>query len=426
MNLTVLPGRIAGSVKIIPSKSQLHRLLICAALSDQETILRCEYTDAEDVNATIDCLTALGAVIRWEEAGLLVQPLQREKLPSTCIFPCGESGSTLRFLLPIVCALGIEGEFQLSGRLPERPLSPLDAELSRNGCRLKRPEPDILRCEGRLMSGDYQLPGNVSSQYVTGLLLALPLLEGDSSLTITPPIESEAYIDMTLETLEAFGAIPSQVGNHYQIRGKQIFSSPGTFQVEGDWSNAAFWLCAGAMQGGAIKCGSLNSESLQGDRAVWRVLAEMGATVSWKEDVLSVLEGSRRAVTIDASGIPDLIPALAVVAAVSEGVTIVRNASRLRLKESDRLSAIAKTLNSLGANVLEEADGLKIQGVPCLKGGTVDAWGDHRIAMMAAVASTACQETVTIIGAEAVKKSYPSFWIELSSLGKCVVEEDGI
>lgn len=425
MKVTILPGNIAGSIEIIPSKSQLHRLLICAALSDGETMLCCGQTDAEDVTATINCLTALGAEIRREEAGFLVQPLRWDLLPSACVLPCGESGSTLRFLLPIVCALGIRGEFHLSGRLPERPLAPLDEELCRNGCRLEHPSPDILRCEGKLLPGDYHLPGNVSSQYMTGLLLALPLLEGDSTLTIRAPIESGAYIAMTLEAVEAFGVTLSGTGNCYNIPGRQAFFSPGTLQVEGDWSNAAFWLCAGAMQGCDIKCHSLNPESLQGDRAVWRVLAEMGAAVSWQDDILSVSEGSRGALELDAAEIPDLIPALSVVAAVSEGVTIIRNASRLRLKESDRLSAIAQTLNTLGAQVLEEPDGLRIQGVPSLKGGAVDAWGDHRIAMMAAVASAACEEPVIISGAQAVKKSYPSFWREFSALGKSVVEEEG-
>jgi 3-phosphoshikimate 1-carboxyvinyltransferase len=230
---------------------------------------------------------------------------------------------------------------------------------------------------------------------------------------------------MTVEALETFGVTLSATESCYQISGGQTFTSPGAVQVEGDWSNAAFWLCAGAMQGGDIKCHRLDPESLQGDRAVWSILAEMGAVLNWQEDTIFVSEGSRRAVELDASGIPDLIPALSVVAAVGEGVTIVRNASRLRLKESDRLSAIAQTLNALGAQVSEEPDGLRIQGIPCLSGGVVDAWGDHRIAMMAAVASAACREPVVIHGAQAVKKSYPSFWKELSRLGKAVVEEEG-
>jgi len=424
MKVTILPGSITGSVQIIPSKSQLHRLLICAALADEETLLSCIHTDAEDVTATINCLIALGAQISREESGIRVQPIRREQLPSSCVLPCGESGSTLRFLLPIVCALGVAGEFQLSGRLPDRPLSPLDEQLCQHGCTLERPRPEILRCEGRLLAGDYRLPGNVSSQYVTGILLALSLLRDDSNLTISTPIESEAYIAMTVEAMKTFRVTPSGMGHAYHMRGRQEFATPKTVQVDGDWSNAAFWLCAGAMPGGSIQCQSLHPESLQGDKAVWRLLLQMGAKVSWQEDTLSVSEGARRAVEVDASGIPDLIPALAVVAAVSEGITMIKNASRLRLKESDRLAAIAQTLNTLGAQVFEEPDGLRIQGVPHLRGGKVDAWGDHRIAMMAAVASAACREPVVISTAEAVRKSYPSFWRELALLGKSIVEEE--
>lgn len=426
MKVTILPGSIAGSVGIIPSKSQLHRLLLCAALSDGETLLSCAPTEAEDVTATISCLTALGAQIHWETEGIHVKPMRRENIPSCCILPCKESGSTLRFLLPIVCALGVEGEFHLSGRLPERPLSPLDEQLCEHGCQLERPRPEILKCRGRLLPGDYHLPGNVSSQYITGLLFALSLLEGDSTLTIGTPIESEAYITMTVEALEKFGIRPCGASNVYHIRGGQTFSSPNTVQVEGDWSNAAFWLCAGAMPGGCIQCHSLNPESLQGDKAVWAVLAQMGAEVTWQEDTILISEGSRRAVEVDASGIPDLIPALAVVAAVSDGVTRIQNASRLRLKESDRLSAIAQTLNALGAQVIEESDALQIHGVPTLKGGRVDAWGDHRIAMMAAVASAACREPVIVSTAQAVRKSYPTFWKELALLGKTVIEEEDL
>lgn len=424
MKVTVLPGTISGSVTSIPSKSQLHRLLICAALADKECLLRTPYTKAEDATATIRCLEALGASIRWEEKGLRVRPIERDKLPASCQLFCGESGSTLRFLLPVVAALGVRADFHLEGRLPERPLSPLDAQLCKNGCRLQRPQRDMLRCEGQLRAGDYELPGDVSSQYITGLLLAFPLLGGESTLSIYEPIESGAYIAMTLQAEAMFGVSPEVSGNMYQIQGNKVFSAPEVLQVEGDWSNAAFWLCAGAMPQGEIKCGNLNQSTLQGDRAVWRMLAQMGAKIQWKDDCLAVSEGERTAVAIDAAEIPDLIPALSVVAAVSDGVTVISNAGRLRIKESDRLSAIAQTLNLLGAKVTEDEAGLRIEGVKRLKGGTVDAWGDHRIAMMAAIASTVCEVPVIIEGAQAVNKSYPAFWSDLAALGKTVIKEE--
>ena len=423
MKLTVEPGRIAGDVTILPSKSHLHRLLIVAALAEGETFLRSGHTEAEDVETTIACMRALGAEIERVEGGFQVKPLDRANLPKTAILPCKESGSTLRFLLPVVCALGVQGEFHMAGRLPERPMAPLDAELTQKGIRLWRPSPDVLCCQGQLQGGDFAIPGDISSQYITGLLLALPLLAEDSRLTVHAPIESEDYIEMTREVLASFGAAPAQTENCYQIRGGTVFQSPGTADAEGDWSNAAFWVVAGAMPGGRIRLRGLNKNSRQGDKAVCDIVEQMGAVVQWEGDAITISEGTRRGVEIDAAAIPDVIPVLTALAAVSEGVTLIRNAARLRLKESDRLTATAETLNTLGADVTELPDGLEIKGVPSLKGGTVDSWGDHRIAMTAGIASAACTEPVTITGAEAVRKSYPQFWDELEQLGKRIRRE---
>lgn len=422
MTRTIFPAPIRGEVTILPSKSHLHRLLICAALSDRESLLLCGESDAEDVLATLRCLTALGAVITREDEGLRVLPLQREALPKECILPCGESGSTLRFLLPVVCALGIRGTFKLEGRLPERPLAPLDRELTAHGCHIWR-EGNSLFCEGQLTAGNYTLPGNVSSQYISGLLFALPLLETASTLSIEGSIESADYIALTLDALLRFGLAISCTNSSYSIPGGMPLHSPGVLAVEGDWSNAAFWLCAGALPGGALRCCGLLPESRQGDKAICGILEAMGAHLIWEEDTLLVFEGTRKAVEIDAAPIPDLVPALAALAAVSEGETYLKNAARLRLKESDRLSAVTQTLRALGAEVIEESDALRIVGKPRLQGGSVDAWGDHRIAMMAAIAAAACHSPVSISGAESVRKSYPSFWTVLESLGIAQKEE---
>jgi len=409
---------------MIPSKSHLHRLLIAAALADGETMLQSAPTEAEDIAATIACLEALGAEIRYlDSGGFQAKPLDRGNLPHHAVLSCKESGSTLRFMLPIVCALGVRAEFRMEGRLPDRPMEPLERELTQGGVCLTRPEREILCCEGQLCSGDFFLPGNISSQYITGLLLALPLLKGDSSLTVYEPIESEDYINMTFAVLETFRQLPEITQNRYQIRGGKAFQSPGKAVAEGDWSNAAFWLSAGAMSGGNMRLSGLSPESRQGDKAVCNILEQMGAQVCWDGDILRVSEGTRQGVEVDATAIPDLIPVLSAVAAVSKGVTVIRNAARLRLKESDRLTATAETLNALGANIIEQVDGLEIRGVPRLRGGAVDAWGDHRIAMTAAIASAACEEPVTITGAEAVRKSYPQFWSELVRLGKELTEE---
>ena len=420
MKVTVSPGRMTGGLAAIPSKSHLHRLLICAALADRETTVLCGETEAEDIHATIACLSALGADIRQKAEGFAVTPVNRDKLPMTCVLPCMESGSTFRFMLPIVTALGVSGEFHLAGRLPARPLAPLDAELTRNGIELWRPKADVVCCKGQLRPGRFVLPGDVSSQYISGLLMALPLLAGDSVLHVEGTVESAGYIDITLRTNAAFGQRPETDGNGYIIRGGGGYASPGAVTAEGDWSNGAFWLCAGAMPGGAVSVRGLDRKSSQGDREICDVLARMGANVNWEDDVLTVSEGGRRAVEIDARAIPDLIPVLSATAAAGEGVTVIRNAGRLRLKESDRLATTAVTLNALGAKVTEEQDGLRIEGVPRLTGGTVDACGDHRIAMTAAIASAACDAPVIITGAEAVNKSYPKFWEKLASLGKRV------
>ena len=428
MTVNVMTGSISGNISAIPSKSHLHRLLIMASLADKDTFLRCFEADAEDIRATIHCLSALGAVIKRQHDGFSVTPINRKCLPSKCVLPCMESGSTLRFMLPIVCALGIHGSFHMSGRLPERPLELLNDVLCNHGIRLWHSTPNVLCCEGQLLAGDFTIPGDVSSQYITGLLMALTQLDEDCSLTVTGNIESSSYITMTLDAMALFGISPSVSNNRYSIDGGITLISPESADVEGDWSNAAFWLCSGAMPGGNVQINGLKKDSSQGDREVCNILKHMGADVKWEGNILRVSECKRHGVEIDAREIPDLVPILAAVAAVSEGVTTIKNAARLRFKESDRLATTTQTLNLLGAKITEdiEIDELRIEGVPALKGGKIDSFGDHRIAMMAAIASTACENPVTITGAQAVNKSYPTFWNELSALGKTVMTEGAL
>ncbi|MCL2576514.1 MAG: 3-phosphoshikimate 1-carboxyvinyltransferase [Defluviitaleaceae bacterium] len=429
MKITIQPGKIAGEIAAIPSKSHLHRLLIYAAFADRDTLICCRETEAEDINATINCLTALGAKITRKESGFVVTPVDRKNIPQggdkPVFFPCGESGSTLRFMLPVVCALGVRSAFEMKGRLPERPLAPLDEQLEKHGIRLWRDTPEILQCEGKLQPGDYYLPGNISSQYISGILMAMALLETPGRLTVSAPIESAGYIEMTLNTAEIFGqkvaVKKTSQGFEYDVGG--TLKSPGQAETEGDWSNSAFWLCAGAMPGGNVKLNGLLNNSSQGDREVFEILSRMGATIRYEGTTITVTENERRCTEIDARAIPDLIPVLAAVATVSSGTTVVSNAARLRIKESDRLMAVTKTLSIMGANIKETAEGLIIKGVEKLRGGTIDAHGDHRIPMMAAIASTACTEPVTVIGAQAVNKSYPEFWNDLRLMGKTVTEE---
>ncbi|MBQ7566427.1 MAG: 3-phosphoshikimate 1-carboxyvinyltransferase [Oscillospiraceae bacterium] len=411
MNVTIPRGPRSGAVTIPPSKSQAHRLLILAALGAQKTSIVCGGR-SDDIDATIRCLRALGAELETRGETIEVTPI-RAVPQGECLLDCGESGSTLRFLLPVAAALGANAVFHMAGRLPDRPLAPLDAQLISHGVTLSR-DGDTLRCKGRLTAGAYTLPGDVSSQYITGLLLALPLLSGVSTLTVTGKIESAPYIAMTEDALHLAGVGFAKNGDTYTIPGGQRASLP-TLRVEGDWSNAAFFLCMGALSDCGVTVRGLNVSSSQGDRAIVKLLRAFGAQVTEDADAVTVRRGTLRSVTVDAAPIPDLIPAVSVLAAAAEGKTRIENAARLRLKESDRLATTTALLRALGADVTEKPDGLSIRG-GLLRGGEIDSYGDHRIAMSAAVAACACGGGVTVRGAECVKKSYPAFWEDFSRL----------
>lgn len=414
MNMIIKPGPRSGRVKIPASKSQAHRLLICAALGEGETLIQCDGLSA-DISATVTCLKALGADIRRTEDGRLrVRPV--EKVPAgLCRLRCGESGSTLRFLLPVCGALGVEAVFHMEGRLPQRPLAPLDRELAAHGMRLRREE-SLLYCSGQLRSGDYELPGNVSSQYISGLLLALPLTEGESRLTVAGGIESAAYITMTEDALALAGIGLEKSGWRYRIPGSQRGRLPEVLQVEGDFSNAAFFLCMGALSDKGLTIEGLNPASHQGDRAVIGILRDFGAEIQERNGSFAVRGRRLRGLTIDAKPIPDLIPVLSVVAALAQGETRIINAGRLRLKESDRLRSTAALLAALGADIQETEEGLVIHGRARLSGGSVDSCGDHRIAMAAATAACGCTGDILLSGSQAVDKSYPRFWEDFGSL----------
>ena len=413
MKRTITPGARTGRVRIPASKSQAHRLLICAALGEEKTEVVCDGISA-DIAATAKCLSALGAKIEEMETGFLVSPIK--KVPEgRCDLYCGESGSTLRFLLPIVGALGAQAVFHREGRLPQRPLAPLDSVLKEHGMTL-REDGDLLYCSGQLIGGNYTIAGNVSSQYISGLLMALPRLAGESTLSVTGPLESAAYVAMTEDALGLSNVEFSKNGTSYAIPGGQRFRLPACTIVEGDWSNAAFFLCMGALSKGGVRVEGLNLKSSQGDRGVLDVLRTFGAEVSEESDAVTVRRGTLRGVTIDASPIPDLIPVLSVVASVAAGETRVENAYRLRLKESDRLQSTANLLRALGGQVEEKEDGLVITGVSALHGGEVETQNDHRLAMSAATAACAATGEITVDNDGCVAKSYPRFWDDFGSL----------
>lgn len=414
MNQTVFPGTRTGSVRIPASKSQAHRLLICAALGAQPVMLQCDGVSA-DIAATARCLCALGADITDDGAGTFrIVPIAGE-MPAHADMLCGESGSTLRFLLPVVGALGADVTFHMEGRLPERPLSPLDAVLTAHGMTIRR-DGALLHVAGQLRPGAYELPGDVSSQYISGLLMALPRLPGESTLAVTGRLESAGYIAMTEDALRLSGIRLQKQERTYTIPGGQTVRLPAQCRVEGDWSNAAFFLCMGALSPAGVTVTGLAAASSQGDRAVLDVLRRFGADVHEMPDAVTVRRGALRGVTIDAAPIPDLIPVLSVVAALADGETRIVNAARLRLKESDRLESTAAMLRALGAQVEVHDSGLTITGRKMLTGGTVDPQRDHRIAMAAATAACGCTAPVTVHDCACTDKSYPRFWTDLSAL----------
>lgn len=412
MTVTVVGGARTGSVRIPASKSQAHRLLMLAALGKKPVTMHIRGV-SEDIAATMACLRALGAGITQTGETVVVTPM--ETVQSPCELPCGESGSTLRFLLPVAAALGADATFLRRGRLPNRPLAPLDAELARHGVSLKE-DGASLHVSGQLKAGDYAMAGNVSSQYFTGLLLALPLLRENSTLSVEGKLESAPYVAMTEDALALAGVELEKSEAQYCVRGNQTPQLPQALSVEGDWSNAAFFLCAGALSEQGITVQGLNPDSKQGDRAVLEILSRMGAEVTENGDAVTVKKRALRGAEIDAAEIPDLIPVLSVLAAYAEGETRIVNAARLRLKESDRLQSTAALLTALGADVCEQEDGLVLHGKEALSGGEVDAFGDHRIAMSAAVAASGCEKPVIIHGAESVSKSYPKFFEDFSTL----------
>ncbi len=389
MDITIFPRKLSGTVAAIPSKSQAHRILICASFADTPTNIICPETN-QDIEATAACLRALGAVIGRTENGYRVEPVR--ELPDSAKLNCGESGSTLRFMLPICAAMGVDTTFHMSGRLPCRPLSPLWEELERMGVQLFRPTESTIHCQGQLSSGVYTIDGSVSSQFITGLLLALSLLPGESELRITGNVESKPYIRMTEDALRLFGIETAQY-HFYNTK----FHSPGTVTVEGDWSNGAFFLGAQAL-GNHLQVTGLNSLSSQGDRQAADLMYQLSQHI-----------------TVDGADIPDLIPILAVVAGAKNGAEF-RNIGRLRLKESDRIESVASMLQALGAQVKTGEDFLSVSPAR-YQGCTIDAQNDHRIAMAAAIASTVADGTVTVLGAECVSKSYPGFWSEFTKLG---------
>lgn len=415
-----LNGTLSGAVTPPPSKSQAHRLLICAALATEPCTIVCSALN-DDIVATMNCLNALGADIRYSDGVFTVAPV---KIQKGATLNCGESGSTLRFLLSVAAALGADATFIGAGKLPQRPNGALCDALSQHGILFERHNPDTelpLTCRGTLIGGNYKLPGNISSQYLTGLLFALPILDRNSTIEITDGLTSASYVDMTLDAVRSAGIRVYERGEKYEIMGRQRYNLPAKTTVEGDWSAAAFWLVAGVVGSRPISVKGMKYDSLQGDRRIVDHLRKMGAFIDVTADEVVALPSQLFGAELDCMDTPDLLPILAVAAAAASGNTQFYNVGRLRYKESDRLAAMQKTLAAFGVASFIGEDTFTVYGGTPKAITPVDSFADHRIAMSAAILSTIAEGTTTLLGAECVAKSYPHFYEHFEALGGNVV-----
>ena len=423
MKIKIRPGKLNGTIEIPPSKSYSHRAVIAAALAENGKKSKIDNLKfSVDITTTTDIMENWGAEIERFESALEIIGNGGKVAPRDKYVQCNESGSTIRFLIPVGITSENELVFDGKGKLVDRPLDSYYRIFDKQGLKYETTDGKLpLTVNGKLKPGNYEIDGNISSQFITGLLYALPLLEGDSKLIINKNLESKGYVDLTLEILKLAGI--EIVNNDYKsfdIRGNQTYK-PFDYTVEGDYSQVAFWIVAGiisANRDNEVKCLHVNKNSLQGDREIIEIVTRMGANLEIFDDYVIVKPSKTKGTIIDISQCPDIGPVLTVLAALSEGETRIINGERLRIKESDRITSIKTELNKLGGNVSEEGDSLIIQGVEGFRGGvTVNAWNDHRIAMSLAIASTRCEREIILEEAESVRKSYPHFWDDFVKMG---------
>jgi len=409
------PSKLKGSVAVPSSKSISHRAVICAGLAEGTSVID-NINYSQDINATCDAMKKLGSNMVKEKNSLKVSGARLLDVKSNEI-DCMESGSTLRFMIPIAALTGKKVVFTGEGELAERPLGPYYEIFDHQNVSYKNSEGKLpLIVDGRIKPGKYKVNGNISSQFISGLLFALPLLEGDSKIEVTSNLESKPYVDLTIDTLKDFSVhVENREYKEFIVKGNQKFKARD-LSIESDFSQAAFWLAAGTL-GADVECTGMNAKSLQGDKAIIEVIEEMGGCVSIDQDTVKALPSDTKGIIFDAENCPDLVPVIAVLGSLSEGTTEIINAKRLRIKECDRLKAMCREMRKIGADIEERTDGLMIRGKKVLKGGAVNSWGDHRIAMALAVASIKCEEPVIIRDALCVRKSYPDFWSHFKMLG---------
>ncbi|WP_416175560.1 3-phosphoshikimate 1-carboxyvinyltransferase [Clostridium sp.] len=416
----IIPNAFKGKIKVPSSKSFCHRSIICSSLAKGRSEIKNIYF-SRDIAATIEAMRSLGAKIEVYKDSVIVNGADRITLKNDSIF-CGESGSTIRFIIPIIATLGKKAVLSGQGKLIERPLDVYYKIFEEQGIYYKNSDGKLpLEINGKLKPGKYMIRGDISSQFITGLLFALPLLKDDSQIEITTTLESKPYVDMTLDIIRKFGIIVENIDyKKFIIPGNQSYKS-FNYTVEADFSQAAFLLAMGLL-GERVSCEGMNINSCQGDRVIVDLLKKMGADIKIEGDSIISTKSQTKGIVIDASQCPDLVPIIAAVASVSCGTTEIINAARLRIKESDRLTAISSQLNKIGASVYEKSDGLVIKGKKSLEGGEVSSFNDHRIAMSLAAVSSMCKNALIINGADCVNKSYPDFWRDFVSLGGNIEE----
>lgn len=423
-------GFFGGDITAPPSKSAAHRALLCAALSQGKTTVF-NISESKDMEAMLGAVRALGAsaVYDREKKSVSFEASSLHHGAGTEI-NCLESGNTLRFVVPVAAALGGDWLFTGGGRLPERPMSVYQELLPKHGVEYRPcgedPEKNLpLRLSGKLIPGVYELPGNISSQFISGLLFALPMLEEDSEIVLTSHLESKGYVDLTVSVLRNFGVMIEKTGTGWKIPGKQSYAAKD-HTVEGDWSQAAFFLSMAALspEGAEVRIHGLDKDSVQGDKACVECFSGFGLRTEWRDGVLTAWNpnadkpfGGLYGITIDASQINDLVPALAVCGALCQGETRITHAERLRLKESDRLAAMEEAINSLGGRARAVKDGLMIQGVPSFKGGTAQGQNDHRVVMALAAGALRCEGEIRVTDEHSIQKTYPNFFEDFRSLG---------
>ncbi len=412
MQVRIKPIKSDGEISAIASKSDAHRAIICSALSDDKTNIHISHI-SKDIEATLNCIKNMGAEFIKKDNICEITPI-KEPIKNP-VLDCNESGSTLRFMLPVISALGSGATFVGSGRLPERPMDLIVDLLEKSGNTFSSSQLPIT-VSGKTIAQTFNIAGNVSSQFISGLLFALPLLKEKSVIRLTSRLESSAYVNMTIDTLKRFGINIEQDENAFIINSKDSYTSPKEYIVEGDWSNSAFFMVLGAL-GGKVTIKNLNFKSNQSDKMILDALSLAGVNFKVSENGMTVEKSEIKPFDFDVSQCPDLFPVLSVLACGADGKSTLYNAKRLRIKESDRIKTTKELILNLGGSAEETEDSLIIYGNGKLNGGTVDSHNDHRIAMSAFVAGAICENDIILNDAKAIDKSYPSFMEDFKKTG---------